>query len=80
MASAIATDSGETNRLDSVSRVSAVACLSSLIAKRLSAWISCCSCGVSARGSAVMRGGDQWILQAGSGKQQQAIAADATAS
>src|SRR5712692_505570 len=55
IASAIATDSGETNRLGSVSCVSAVACLSSLIAKRLSASMSRCSCGVSARGSAVIR-------------------------
>src|SRR5882762_6935800 len=55
IASAIATDNGETNRLGRVSRVSAVACLRSLIANRLSASMRRCSCGVSARGSVVMR-------------------------
>src|SRR6266478_3324397 len=57
MPSAIATDNGDTNRLGRVSRSSLYVSRSSLIAKRLSAWISCCSCAVSARGKAVMRGG-----------------------
>src|SRR6266480_845369 len=53
----IATDSGEMNRFGRVSRVSAFTCWSSLIARRLSAWIRLCSWGVSARGNAVIRGG-----------------------